>query len=190
MQQGSIGTVNEFNAYIVRYVIGAYNERNQAALQEMGLTPAQLTRLKNMTMDAMVRFCGFNAPVANVSFVGRHLDLMMDHAEREGARDIIIDQCIMMEASQAMLEELAGVDRNEFRKRRTFLGLPQAGSGRPHALTEEQALQVYNSWRRHKSERDALNLYYYLGLDTGLPLSEVWTHMKTNEKELLADNNE
>ncbi|MGD8594568.1 MAG: STY4526/YPO1902 family pathogenicity island replication protein [Gammaproteobacteria bacterium] len=179
MQGGPLGS--EFNAFIIRFVISAFNEKNHAALQEIGLTPKQLQRLRNMTLDDLGRLSSFRTTVANISFDARRLDLMIDHVESEGARDSIVDQMIQMGASQAMLEDLAGIDHSEYRNRRRVLGLPKASAGRPAAISEDQALQVYQSWRKHADELDDLKRYYFLGLETGIPLSQIWTHMVANE---------
>ena len=179
MQLGSLGS--EFNAFIIRFVISAFNEKNVIALQEIGLTPKQLQRLRSMTLDDLERLSNFRTTIANISFDARRLDLMIDHVEREGERDSIINQMIEMGASQAMLEDLAGIDHSDYRNRRRVLGLPKASAGRPAAISEDQALQVYQSWRKHIDEPDNLKRYYFLGLETGIPLAQIWTHMVANE---------
>ena len=84
---------------------------------------------------------------------------------------------IALAASLAMMEYLVGIDSRDYRYRRRELNLSDTVDVQPMFISEDQTLQVYQSWRDHADEPDELKRYYIIGLETGIPLSQIWTHI-------------
>lgn len=103
--------------------------------------------------------------------------MLVKHIHREGARNKIIDRMILLDASQAMLYELAGIDNSDYRERRRHLNLPRATSGRPASISEEQTTRLHEAWHLHRDEDDMLLRYFKVGVVTRIPLSQAWQHM-------------
>ncbi len=175
----------ELNACLLRRAIEAYNSNdpNQLAeMQAMGFDTALLERISQTTSEVFTQICAFD--IIEVRLDPRRVELLCEFAEREKDARKLINRLIELGASQSMLHELVGLDPREFRNRRKMLGLPAAAQGRPADLTDEQADRLYHALRHGPEDFPGpLERYRYLGEETGLPLAQIWTHLRMNEEE-------
>lgn len=175
----NVQTNNDINSFIIQHITRLYNNRDFDGLKQMGLSKTLATRVANLSLWDSARLSEFRVQIGDIFVDEKRLDMMIDHNQHEGAKNILIDHMIKMEASQVMLQELTGIDHEEYRGRRRALDLPKATSGRPPALSEEESIDVHNTWLRYKDEIDGLVRYYYVGLKTKISLSRIWQHMQT-----------
>jgi len=167
----------ELNACLLRCVINASNQNDHQTLRDLGLSQALVERAKNMNADVFIRLSRFS--IANITFDARRFGLMLDFVEQEREMDILVNKMITLEASQSMLENLAGIDPREYRDRRKALDMPPASQGRPQSLNDEQTTILYQALSKYpepadNSTNDLLNWYCQLGEETGLPLAKIW----------------
>lgn len=171
---------SELNVCLLRHVISACNENDHQTLHEIGMDPALVERAKNMNAEVFTRLSNFR--IAEVTIDSRRFGLMLDYVEQGRETNAITNKMIKLEASQAMLNKLVGIDPREFRERRKTLGMPNAFQGRPVDLDMAQSNHLYAVLRKHpEPDGDGvlkLNWYCLLSEETGLPLSKIWHHMK------------
>lgn len=168
------------NAFFIREATKLYNNRDFDRLREMGLSPKTAKVIADLPIRITERLACFRAAACSLKVVSEdHILMLIQHVQHEDRRDILTDQLIQMNASQAMLADLLGMDANDYRNRRRALGLPKACAGRPTALTEEESVRTHSALHRHCDEKDILIKFYKVGMETGIPLARIWQHMQT-----------
>lgn len=169
----------ELNHVITRFIIDLYHNGDFDALEQFGISKSTAKELSGLSINNHHRLTKCQQLLCNVFIDERRLKRLMQYIIHNETKDSFIDELIMMQASQPMLERLAGVDHHDFRQRRNLLDLPKAAAGRPAVLTDKEAIRVAESWQRHADkEHDLLQRYFYVGMDTGIPLSRLWNHMQ------------
>ncbi len=175
----------ELNAYLLRRAVEAYHSNDSQMLTElmsMGFDTPLLERISQTTSGVFTRICSFD--IIDYTLDPRRVELICEFAEGEKEARKLLNRLIELGASQAMLRELIGLDSREYRNRRKMLGLPATSQGRPVDLTDSQANHLFDAIRRYPSDlTNPLEKYRYLGEETGLPLAQIWTHMRTNDME-------
>jgi hypothetical protein len=172
-------TNEELNTFVINYISRLYHLRDFETLLSIGLTRKTAERIANMSQIDTLRLGGFPAKIANFQITERHLDLMIQHVQQEGKKDVLLDQMIQLDASHAMLKELTGMDSAEYRERRNALDLPKATPGRPAVLDEQQSTDVHKAWHKYSDYEDNELMHYYMvALETKISLSRIWHHMQ------------
>lgn len=171
--------VSELNHIIFRYIINLYREDTYTAINQTTLSSDVIENIKSLKMEDFERLSSFKTPIADISFSEKRIQHLLTHIKHESARDDLIDRMIKMDASQAMLEALCGIDHKTFRHRRNQLGMSPASAGRPSALTENQSILVNDLFKKYKEENDVFIRYYKVGLESGFPLSQIWQYMQS-----------
>ncbi len=169
---------NDINSFIIQHITRLYNKRDFDGLKQMGLSKDSASRVANLPMLASARLSEFRVQIGDIFVDEKRLGMMIDRNQHEGAKNTIIDQMILMDSSQSMLFELAGIEHVEYRDRRKSLDLPKASSGRPSALNEDESIDVYNAWREYLNEEDLLLRYYLIGMKTKISLARIWQYMQ------------
>lgn len=172
---------SELNYSIVNFIGAANSAHDFRALKQLGLSDDQINRLSKMPFEQLQRFKAMRTPIAEVTINPRHFDLCMDYIISEATIDDIKNQMIKMDASAAMLTELAGMDITEYRSRRTHLGLDKATQGRPASLSSDESIILSQAWSKFQIETDNMMRYFRVGVDTGLPLNKVWAFMQLEQ---------
>ena len=184
-QESRNNSRTELNACLLRRAVEAYNSNDPLMLDElraMGFDAAILERISQTTSDVFTQLCAFD--IIDYRLDPRRVELLCEFAEREKDARQLINQLIALGASQSMLHELVGLDPRDFRNRRKMLGLPAAAQGRPADLTDEQADRLYQVMRQYTDDFPTpLEKYRHLGEETGLPVAQIWTHLRSNEEE-------
>ncbi len=172
---------NEFNAFIILHITRLYNDHDYTSLERMSIKPSLAKEITNMSIGDIERLCNFNSLVCEPpSFDEARFEMLVKHIHREGARNKIIDRMILLDASQAMLYELAGIDNSDYRDRRRYLNLPKATSGRPASISEKQTTLLHEAWGQQRNEEDMLLRYFKVGVATRIPLSQIWQHIHSD----------
>lgn len=175
----------ELNACLLRRAVEAYNSHDQNMLEEllaMGFDTSLLERISHTTSDVFTYVCDFD--IVDYRIDPRRVELICEFAEREKETRRLLNQLIVLGASQSMLNDLTGLDSREFRHRRKMLGLPKASQGRPADLTDAQADLLYQAMRQCPDDFPSLlEKYRYLGEKTALPLSQIWSHQQSHNEE-------
>ena len=172
---------SELNYSIINFIAAARQANDFRALKQLGLDNQLIERLSKMSFDQMQRFKSLRTPIAKVTVDPRHFELCMDYIVTESTADDIKNQMILMNASAAMLADLAGMDITEFRTRRKRLGLEKASQGRPVSLTADESIILSQAWSKYDDEKNELMRYFKVGVDTKLPLNSVWAFMKLEQ---------
>jgi hypothetical protein len=175
MEYNSVNS--DFNTFIINYITRLYRARDFVSLLSLGLSREAAERVANMSQIDTLRLSDFPGMLAHIQIREPHLEMMIRHVQQEGQKDQLIDECIQLDASQAMLKALTGMDSVEYRERRQALGLPKASPGRPIALNEQESTNVHNAWQKHQ-EHEELYRYYLVAWDTDLSLARIWHHMQ------------
>ena len=129
----------------------------------------------------------FRAQYANIKIDRRSFELGLEYAIKQGEQSVLVDHLIRLGASQAMLEELASLDSDNYHIRCRALNVAPTSSGRPPMLTQDEEMLLLRAQRRqpHDIETDPLHWYYFMGMETGIQLKKLWAHMNrtgiTNE---------
>ncbi|VAW63228.1 hypothetical protein MNBD_GAMMA08-1558 [hydrothermal vent metagenome] len=172
---------NEFNAFMIRYITRLYNDHDYASLKRMNVKPDLAKEIANMSVGNSERLSNFNSLICDLpAFDEPRFAMLIKYIHREDAKSDIIDRMVKLEASQVMLYKLAAVDRDEYRDRRIKLGLPQASSGRPATITEEQTARLHEALHIHENEPDKLLRYFKVGVASRIPLSQIWHYMNSS----------
>lgn len=169
----------EFNHVITRFILDLYHSGEDDALVQLGVSKSTAKELSELSLSSHQRLAKCQQLLGNVAIDEKKLKRLIQYVLHNDNKDNFINKLITMEASQSMLERLAGVEPHEFRQRRNLLDLPKAASGRPALLSDKEAINLTEAWQRHAEHKDDLLLrYYYVGIDTGIPLSRLWNHMQ------------
>lgn len=176
MEYNNLNT--ELNTFVINYITRLYLFRDFDSLITLGLSRKTAERIANMSQIDTLRLSGFPSRIANFQVTERHLDLMIQHVQQEGKKDLLIDQMIELDASQVMLKVLTGMESAEYRERRQALGLPKASPGRPAILDGSESNSVHNTWHMHQGHEE-LYRYYLVAMDTNISLSRIWHHMQS-----------
>lgn len=168
----------DLNNVITRFIIDLYHNGFFDALEQLGVSKSTAKELSELSISNHHRLTKCKQLLGNVFIDENRLKRLMRYIIHNETKDSFINQLIKMQASQSMLERLAGIDHHDFRQRRSLLDLPKAAAGRPAVLNDKEAIGLAKAWQRHADkENDLLQRYFYVGLDTGIPLSKVWNHM-------------
>jgi hypothetical protein len=176
--------LKELNRFVIQYILRLYGNRDIEGLRQMGISFEDARQLSELSLSDSIRLESFNAPIARV-LIAEHIPKILDYIRLESTKDKLIDELILMEASQPMLMELAGMETREFQHRRRDLGLPKAKAGRPALLNDQEATAVHHAWHEYCHEPNVLQRYLYIGiavkaaLGRGVPLSQIWYHLRT-----------
>ncbi len=169
----------ELNHVITRFIIDLYHNGDFDALEQFGISKSTAKELSGLSISNHHRLTKCQQLLGNVFVDEKRLKRLMQYIIHNENKDSFINQLIKMQASQSMLERLAGVDHHDFRQRRNLLDLPKAAAGRPAVLSDKEAIGLAEAWQRHADkEHDLLQRYFYVGMDTGIPLSRLWNHMQ------------
>jgi hypothetical protein len=177
----------EFNDAIVRFILGLDLDGRHECLKQMGVDQELLELIRQMPTEACHRLRRFPSPVADVALNANRLRWALEYADKEASRDRRIDALIRMGASQPMMEEFA-VTREDYRLRRKRLGL-DSRQGRPPALTDAQITQITRVFRASREVEvidDPMELYYRIGVETGIPLGPVWGYLHEQDVRTLS----
>lgn len=174
----------ELNACLLRRAVDAYNSNDSLMLEElqsMGFDAPLLERISHTTSEVFTHLCSFD--IVDYRLDPRRVNLLCELAEREKDSRHLTDRVIELGASQAMLHNLIGLDPRDFRIRRKMLGLPAATQGRPATLTDDQVDHLYQVMRDFNNFPNLLAKYRHLSEKTGLAVSQIWAHLRTNDEE-------
>jgi len=170
----------EFNYSLLNFISSAVSNHDYITLQKMGLDRARAQRLCDMPLSQLQQFKRMTLPLADISIDPKHFDLCLDYICTEAEHNEIKNKMIEMDASAAMLNELAGMDISEYRSRRVHLGLDRAQQGRPASLSADECVMVSRVWKKYENEKDLLLRYFHVGVETRLPLNRIWVFMRLN----------
>ena len=176
--------LKELNRFVIQYILRLYNSRDFESLRQMGISFEEARQVSELSLSESMRLEAFKAPIARVQ-IAQHISKILDYIRQEATKDKLIDQLILLEASQPMLMELVGMDTRDFQQRRRDLGLPKAKAGRPALLNDQEATAVHHTWHEYSTETNLLQRYLYVGmgvkaaLGRGVPLSQIWYHLRT-----------
>jgi hypothetical protein len=176
--------LKELNRFVIQYILRLYDSRDIEGLRQMGISFEEAKQIAELSLSDSMRLESFNAPIARVQ-IAEHISKILDYIRLEATKDKLIDQLILLEASQPMLMELAGLETREFQQRRRDLGLPKAKAGRPALLNDQEATAVHHAWHEYRTEANRLQRYLYIGiavktaLGRDVPLSQIWYHLRT-----------
>lgn len=166
----------ELNGAFIEFIVETYTEGRSEVLMTLGVKQNDIELLRNITVETKQRMRTFPSPIVDISLNSSRLAMMVEYAAKETSNDQKIDELVRMGASQPMLEEIAAVSREEFRERRKRIGI-DARIGRPQSLTDREMGLVNDSISVHQGN-DLVEMYYRVGLETGLPLSQIWAYVR------------
>jgi len=168
---------SELNQFVIQHITRLFNRRDFNELERMGLSKESASSVVNLSMGDSSRLSQFRVQIGDIQVDEKRLNMIIKMNQHEGAKNQLIDQMILLEASQSMLFELTGMDHIEYRERRRALDLPKGSSGRPVALTEAESIAVNDAWFKYNDD-DNLIRYYNVGMETKISLSRVWQHLQ------------
>jgi hypothetical protein len=171
----------DLNNTLIQLIVTAHKSNNFRALESLGLTHEQVDRVARMSIYQIQQFNQLRSAIADISFDSRRFDICINYIQNESDIDTVKDHMIQMDASSAMLLELAGMDIQEYRGRRRRMSLDKPFQGRPGLLNPDEAKRVNTSWLGHRDETNELLHYHKVGVDTGLPLNKIWAHMRLDQ---------
>lgn len=168
--------MGDLNTDVIAHIMKCHSEGRHAHLTAMGINQKLIDQLRNLPLDAFHRLRSFPSLIADITIDERRLSMLINYATEETSRDRRVDELIRMGASQTMMEEIAAISREDFRERRKRIGV-EVRLGRPSSLNELEEEQVNEALRAHQND-DLIEMYYRIGLETGLSLGQVWNYQK------------
>lgn len=172
---------SDLNYHIMSFIGAAICAHDLPALHQLGLDDESIHRCSQLSLNQLQRLKSIQAPLARIEVDPRRFDLTLDYLDNEEKTSSIKDRMIKMQASAAMLGTLMGMDIIEYRSRRKKLGLDRASQGRPRTLTDDEVMLVSQAWSRYNDEKDLLMRYYKVGIETSLPLKQIWAFMQLDK---------
>lgn len=169
----------------LRYVTEILAEGDVHSVLDLGLRLDQVARLQRLTLQDLQHLSQVRAHFLNVSVDPVCFDRVLEHMERSKRGEALQDELIRLRAPLPMMRAFFGLTNAEYAARRKLLGMSGAGVGRPPAPSEADERRIWDAWQA-AGEQPLEERYLTVGRATGVPLSIVWSLVRTWETDGLA----
>lgn len=176
-----MNAVAELNEAVIKFVLELYDNGRFEALNHMGICKDDIESLKELNIGSMRNMRNYPTLIVDFKFDKSRAIHLVKHIKTEAENKSKVNALIGLGASQPMLEDLSGIDREEFKKRKAQLGITEDSRGRPPALDDEEVNRVNEIMRLNKG-LDQIGLYILIGNETGINLSSVWAYNQSMDR--------
>lgn len=170
--------VAELNEAVIRFALELYDNGKTETLNHFGIDKDDIAALRSLSVGSMRAMRNYTSLVMDFKFNSGRARHLVKHIQHETDKLNKVNRMIELGASQKMLEEMVGIDREEFRKMRSKLDMNADERGRPRALNDHES-NLVNEIMIKNSDFEQIDLYILIGMETGIPLSSVWTYNRT-----------
>jgi hypothetical protein len=162
-------------------VINQQSDRDKY-VKLLGLPYALLDKVAHLDLPGMFQLAGRADEYIKVSLDKDLFEKQLDYILTQKTEQDQEKAMLMAGAPYPMMKYLFGYTDQHYQFMRKVLGVES--NGRPRHPDEEQACEIYRSWKRHY-QNNLPNRFLYVHEETGASLRSVWVVVKEWELELV-----
>lgn len=171
--------VAQLNRAYLQAVIAAWNNRDLALIESLGLSLELAKKLSHAPYLAVDGLGRFRNPVANFQGDGVMIERLLEHNVNEIFLQNKIDDMIRLGATFEFLSALTGYHHTELSQRARSLGVVVNGS-RPTLLSTEEWNQAERTWRKYRA-LPTLDRWIAIARETGISIRRLHAAFKKYE---------
>ena len=167
------------NTAILRFAVESCIEGDYASLQEIGVTPEDVSLLESVCLEDLHHLAEISKSFVSVRVDSSKLRLVLEHLKKERCAKRIRHELMLADAPQPLMEHFFGMTSSGYTAYRKFLGM-SVRIGRPSEPTECDELRIWNAFKCCEKLVTELDAKDYLAITHAscLPLRSIWRVVK------------